>query len=135
MVVNVNPYETGFDENSHVMKFSAVAKGVMTVKRGPDAAADLMTLPPVPSLPIDFKIPEIKKAKPEPRLVRISLIDNGDEEEVLYEGATFVLILRAPAYRTLSTALFFPEGEADDNQHLMSQKKTSRTTTGKKTSL
>jgi hypothetical protein len=29
------------------MKFSAVAKGVMTVKRGPDAvaAADLMTLP------------------------------------------------------------------------------------------
>ncbi|GAA5963860.1 hypothetical protein JCM8115_006357 [Rhodotorula mucilaginosa] len=87
MVVNVNPYETGFDENSHVMKFSAVAKGVMTVKRGPDAvaAADLMTLPPVPSLPIDFKIPEIKKAKPEPRLVRVSLIDNGDEEEVLYE--------------------------------------------------
>lgn len=86
MVVNVNPYETGFDENSHVMKFSAVAKGVMTVKRGPDAvAADLMTLPSVPSLPIDFKIPEIKKAKPEPRLVRVSLIDNGDEEEVLYE--------------------------------------------------
>ena len=103
MVVNVNPYETGFDENSHVMKFSAVAKGVMTVKRGPDAvaAADLMTLPPVPSLPIDFKIPEIKKAEPEPRLVRVSLIDNGDEEEVLYEGAT--------------RALFFPEGEADDN--------------------
>lgn len=94
MVVNVNPYETGFDENSHVMKFSAVAKGVMTVKRGPDAvAADLMTLPSVPSLPIDFKIPEIKKAKPEPRLVRVSLIDNGDEEEVLYEGATIVLIL------------------------------------------
>ncbi|GAA5880323.1 hypothetical protein JCM3774_006728 [Rhodotorula dairenensis] len=83
MVVNVNPYETGFDENSHVMKFSAVAKGVMTVQRGPDA--DLSALPPVPSLPIDFKIPEIKKAKPEPRLVRVSLVDNGDEEEVLYE--------------------------------------------------
>lgn len=84
MVVNVNPYETGFDENSHVMKFSAVAKGVMTVKRGSEA--ELTTVPPVPSLPIDFKIPEIKKAKPEPRLVRVSLIDNGDEEEVLYEG-------------------------------------------------
>ncbi|GAA5991219.1 hypothetical protein JCM10908_006590 [Rhodotorula pacifica] len=83
MVVNVNPYETGFDENSHVMKFSAVAKGVMTVKRGPDAY--LSALPPVPTLPIDFKIPEIKKANPEPRLVRVSLVDNGDEEEVLYE--------------------------------------------------
>jgi hypothetical protein len=23
MIVNVNPYDTGFDENSHVMKFSA----------------------------------------------------------------------------------------------------------------
>ncbi|OZJ05239.1 hypothetical protein BZG36_02293 [Bifiguratus adelaidae] len=32
MVVNVNPYDTGFDENSHVMKFSAVAKDVTTLK-------------------------------------------------------------------------------------------------------
>ncbi|KAG8890684.1 hypothetical protein FRB98_006188 [Tulasnella sp. 332] len=30
MIVNVNPYDTGFDENSHVMKFSALAKGVTT---------------------------------------------------------------------------------------------------------
>lgn len=131
MVVNVNPYETGFDENSHVMKFSAVAKGVMTVKRGLDAAtADLTTLPPVPSLPIDFKIPEIKKAKPEPRLVRVSLIDNGDEEEVLYEGANIVLTLRAPARRTSS-----PEGKADDNWEPISQKKIWTTTMAKKTSL
>jgi hypothetical protein len=26
MIVNVNPYDTGFDENSHVMKFSALAR-------------------------------------------------------------------------------------------------------------
>lgn len=84
MVVNVNPYETGFDENSHVMKFSAVAKGVMTVKREPEAYHT--ALAPGPSLPIDFEIPEIKKAKPEPRLVRISLVDDGEEQEVLYEG-------------------------------------------------
>ncbi|POY73326.1 hypothetical protein BMF94_3661 [Rhodotorula taiwanensis] len=83
MVVNVNPYETGFDENSHVMKFSAVAKGVMTVKREPEAYHT--ALAPGPSLPIDFEIPEIKKAKPEPRLVRISLVDDGEEQEVLYE--------------------------------------------------
>lgn len=33
MIVNVNPIETGFDENSHVMKFAAVAKDVGTWKR------------------------------------------------------------------------------------------------------
>ncbi|KIJ68715.1 hypothetical protein HYDPIDRAFT_106954 [Hydnomerulius pinastri MD-312] len=31
MIVNVNPYDTGFDENSHVMKFSALAREVSTV--------------------------------------------------------------------------------------------------------
>ncbi|KZW02618.1 kinesin-domain-containing protein [Exidia glandulosa HHB12029] len=30
MIVNVNPYDTGFDENSHVMKFSALARDVST---------------------------------------------------------------------------------------------------------
>lgn len=30
MIVNVNPYDTGFDENSHVMKFAALAKEVST---------------------------------------------------------------------------------------------------------
>ncbi|KAI8086374.1 kinesin motor domain-containing protein, partial [Halteromyces radiatus] len=33
MVVNVNPTDTGFDENSHVMKFAAVAKDVATWRR------------------------------------------------------------------------------------------------------
>jgi len=28
--VNVNPYDTGFDENSHVMKFAALAREVYT---------------------------------------------------------------------------------------------------------
>ncbi|KIO27848.1 hypothetical protein M407DRAFT_22898 [Tulasnella calospora MUT 4182] len=30
MIVNVNPYDTGFDENSHVMKFAALARDVTT---------------------------------------------------------------------------------------------------------
>ncbi|KAL1408789.1 hypothetical protein Q8F55_005602 [Vanrija albida] len=30
MVVHVNPYDTGFDENSHVMRFSAVAREIQT---------------------------------------------------------------------------------------------------------
>ncbi|KAI9269864.1 kinesin motor domain-containing protein [Sporodiniella umbellata] len=33
MVVNVNPFDTGFDENSHVMKFAAVAKDVTTLRK------------------------------------------------------------------------------------------------------
>ncbi len=28
MIVNVNPYDTGYDENTHVMKFAALAKEV-----------------------------------------------------------------------------------------------------------
>ncbi|KZT23854.1 kinesin-domain-containing protein [Neolentinus lepideus HHB14362 ss-1] len=30
MIVNVNPYDTGYDENSHVMKFAAAAREVCT---------------------------------------------------------------------------------------------------------
>lgn len=28
MIVNVNPYDTGYDENTHVMKFAALAREV-----------------------------------------------------------------------------------------------------------
>ncbi|KZT06295.1 kinesin-domain-containing protein [Laetiporus sulphureus 93-53] len=31
MILNVNPYDTGYDENSHVMKFAALAREVCTV--------------------------------------------------------------------------------------------------------
>lgn len=30
MMIHVNPFDTGFDENSHVMRFSAVARDVQT---------------------------------------------------------------------------------------------------------
>lgn len=71
MIVNVNPFDTGFDENSHVMKFSAVAKGIMTVKNNVPAFVE----------PVVLMTPE----KKEPRVVRLSLIDGGEEEEVLYQ--------------------------------------------------
>ncbi|KAG1715798.1 hypothetical protein ID866_1374 [Astraeus odoratus] len=35
MIVNVNPYDTGFEENSHVMKFSALAREVSTIVNNP----------------------------------------------------------------------------------------------------
>lgn len=46
MIVNANPYDTGFDENSHVMKFSAIAKEVAVPRHlGPVTK----TLPPLPA--------------------------------------------------------------------------------------
>ena len=45
MIVNANPYDTGFDENSHVMKFSAIAKEVSVPRpMGPV----IKMLPPLP---------------------------------------------------------------------------------------
>lgn len=73
MIVNVNPFETGFDENSHVMKFSAVAKGLMTI-RAPIAA-------PTPAI----IIPVTPISKPV-RIVRMSMIAGGEEEDIIYEG-------------------------------------------------
>lgn len=32
MIVNVNPFDTGFEENTHVMRFSAVAKDITTTR-------------------------------------------------------------------------------------------------------
>lgn len=78
MIVNVNPYETGYDENTHVMKFSAVAKGVMTVKKDNTLLTVPVAAPPIRE--------EVKK-KPEPRVVRVSLAEGAEEEEFLYEGA------------------------------------------------
>lgn len=78
MIVNVNPYDTGFDENSHVMKFSAVAKGVMTVKsKIPVRVAS----PVLPCTPV----------KKEVRIVRLSLVDGGEEEDVVYEGMSLLV--------------------------------------------
>lgn len=30
MIININPYDTGFDENAHVMRFAALAREVTT---------------------------------------------------------------------------------------------------------
>ena len=45
MIVNVNPYDTGFDENSHVMKFAALAREVYTTP----TQAPIQRIPPSPT--------------------------------------------------------------------------------------
>lgn len=46
MIVNANPYDTGFDENSHVMKFSAIAKEVSVPRPMGPITKMLPPLPP-----------------------------------------------------------------------------------------
>ncbi|KAJ9475259.1 Kinesin [Pseudozyma hubeiensis] len=46
MIVNANPYDTGFDENSHVMKFSAIAKEVAVPRSMGPVTKMLPPLPP-----------------------------------------------------------------------------------------
>lgn len=111
MIVNINPYETGFDENSHVMKFSAVAKSVMTLRRGPD---NVVVAPgPGPAAeaiaPVEEEEGKDSKAKKkEPRVVRVSLVDGGEEEEVLYEGASSLAALGRACPGAWSSALERP---------------------------
>jgi kinesin family member 20 len=42
IIVNVNPYDTGYDENSHVMKFAALAREVYVTP----APAPVQRIPP-----------------------------------------------------------------------------------------
>lgn len=72
MIVNVNPYDTGYDENSHVMKFAALAKEVYT-------AAPAQRVPPTPSKTL---IPQRAAAKtreavPQRRTVTLSTEGHG----------------------------------------------------------
>ncbi|KAK4051981.1 hypothetical protein OIO90_004511 [Microbotryomycetes sp. JL221] len=79
MIVNVNPWDTTFDENSHVMKFAAVAKGIMTIKN-PNSTVPIVTS----AMPV-IETPKKLLNKNEPRVVRLSMVDGGEETDVLYE--------------------------------------------------
>jgi len=43
MIVNINPYDTGYDENSHVMRFASLAREITTTP----AAAPVHKAPPI----------------------------------------------------------------------------------------
>lgn len=84
MIVNVNPYSTSFDENSHVMKFSAVAKGVMTIKN--NVPTPVVLSPVEAPVAEEKEEPETPVRRKESRVVRLSMIEGGEEEDVIYEG-------------------------------------------------
>jgi kinesin family protein 20 len=78
MIVNVNPYDTGYDENSHVMKFAALAREVYTTASAPAR---------VPS-PMKFKLASTSKPKKrEPEIVPRSLMNSKTtKRKVTIEG-------------------------------------------------
>lgn len=91
MIVNVNPYDTGYDENSHVMKFAALAREVYTTP----APAPLQRLPTAPLGPgkahgkqirelgpLTLKDPDITPVPYTRRKVTISTGGPGDQKTV-----------------------------------------------------
>lgn len=64
MIVNVNPYDTGFEENTNVMKFAAVAREVTTNTMAPRAKY---------IHPANMNPPRETPVKPPPRKVMVSL--------------------------------------------------------------
>src|SRR5271154_5726620 len=85
MIVNVNPYDTGYDENSHVMKFAALAKEVFTTP----VAAPLQRIPSSPSKAVHgtlkgrgaLKDPEIVPRPYVKRKVTIEVMGKGGRKE------------------------------------------------------
>lgn len=88
MIVNVNPYDTGYDENSHVMKFAALAREVYvtpapapihrmpTGMKGPGKSSGTI----IKELgPLTLKDPEIAP-KPYHRKVTISMGPAGSKK-------------------------------------------------------
>lgn len=64
MIVNVNPYDTGFEENSNVMKFAALARDVTT---------NILAPRPKSILAVNVNSPRATPVKPPPRRVMVSL--------------------------------------------------------------
>lgn len=91
MIVNVNPYDTGYDENSHVMRFSALAREVYVTPapapvhrmKGPGK----MNGTTIKELgPLTLKDPEIVPLPPYRRKVTISMDrDGGKPSETIVE--------------------------------------------------
>lgn len=63
MIVNVNPYDTGFDENSHVMRFAALAREVTTAPSAslPKATVRQPAAPIQRSMPASTPVPQRRK--------------------------------------------------------------------------
>ncbi|KAJ9103257.1 hypothetical protein QFC21_002680 [Naganishia friedmannii] len=99
MIVHVNPYDTGFDENSHVMRFSSIAREIQTTAfnkmsipfmRGIDAFRNAVTpmkvRVPVPVLKpskLDIASPTEQYIEEEMQVQEVDPEDDSDYEQDL----------------------------------------------------
>ncbi|KAJ9119085.1 hypothetical protein QFC22_003576 [Naganishia vaughanmartiniae] len=99
MIVHVNPYDTGFDENSHVMRFSSIAREIQTTAfnkmsipfmRGIDAFRNAVTpmkvRVPVPVLKpsrLDIATPTEQYIEEEMQVQEVDPEDESDYEQDL----------------------------------------------------
>lgn len=75
MVVHVNPYDTGFEENSHVMRFSAIARQIQTT------AMNKVTHP-------IFKGLDALRSAVQPRSIRLPVRIMHDDMDTIEENET-----------------------------------------------
>ena len=73
MIININPYDTGFDENSNVMKFAALAREVST-------AAPTQRVPPTGRATPLGKMASIQSIGSHHRKVLLSTYGRGDRQ-------------------------------------------------------
>ncbi|KAJ3936725.1 MAG: kinesin-like protein [Lentinula lateritia] len=106
MIVNVNPYDTGYDENSHVMKFAALAREVYVsptpapVQRVPTVGPGKTTGKTIKQLgPLTLNDPDIAP-KPFSRKVTISIDGNSKSGRKASEAVLQVLEVPEPEDET-----------------------------------
>jgi kinesin family member 20 len=89
MIVNVNPYDTGFDENSHVMKFAALAREVYTLKgaqRDPSPTKPVLgSVSNAKKRELEVAHPSLVNSKTTKRKVTIEGRDKGRKTETVLE--------------------------------------------------
>ncbi|KIY67491.1 kinesin-domain-containing protein [Cylindrobasidium torrendii FP15055 ss-10] len=91
MIVNVNPSDTSYDENSHVMKFAALARDVRIapapapVQKAPMARESIMASPKTPTRPRKVTLSLGGAAKEKEAIIEVTeldeLMDTVEEED------------------------------------------------------
>jgi len=73
VIININPYDTGFDENSNVMKFAALAREV-------SIAAPTQRVPPTGRAKAPGNMRNLQSTGPHHRKVLLSAYGRGDRQ-------------------------------------------------------
>jgi kinesin family protein 20 len=97
MIVNVNPFDTGYDENSNVMKFAALAREVYVTPASAPARRIPATGPPSPTKAKSRPVNQITETKTAPQRRKVTISVDGRERKMseavveILEGESFSL--------------------------------------------